>query len=109
MFPWAQLPRARLGKSWNMLNGFLSIELMCAAQALDLRRPLRGSAAIESMHVEVRNVIPMLNEDRFLQTDIEAMRQLIISGKSHKSAEMCGQVNSHDDRRTGIEGEMMEC
>ena len=53
---------------------------MCA-QALDLRRPLRGSAAIESMHVEVRNVIPMLNEDRFLQTDIEAMRQLIISGK----------------------------
>ena len=59
----------------------LSIELMCAAQALDLRRPLRGSAAIESMHVEVRNVIPMLNEDRFLQTDIEAMRQLIISGK----------------------------
>ena len=59
----------------------LSIELMCAAQALDLRRPLKGSDAIESMHVEVRKVIPMLNEDRFLQTDIEAMRQIVVSGK----------------------------
>ena len=31
----------------------LSIELMCAAQALDLRRPLRKQA-IESIHEEVR-------------------------------------------------------
>ena len=80
MFPWAQ--RARQARQiLEHAEWVLSIELMCAAQALDLRRPLRGSAAIESMHVEVRNVIPMLNEDRFLQTDIEAMRQLIISGK----------------------------
>ena len=58
----------------------LGIELMCAAQAIDLRRPLKASHAIEAAHAHVRAVIPALDNDRFLQQDIEACCELIRSG-----------------------------
>ena len=58
----------------------LAIELMCAAQAIDLRRPLSANPGIESAHALVRNHISPLGEDRFLQGDIEAALSLVSSG-----------------------------
>jgi histidine ammonia-lyase len=59
----------------------LAIELMCAAQALEFRRPLKSSAKIEAAHQVVRWVIPRLERDRVLAPDIDALAGAIREGK----------------------------
>jgi histidine ammonia-lyase len=59
----------------------LAIELMCAAQALEFRRPLKSSARIEKAHDAVRTVVPRLERDRVLASDIEALAKAIRAGK----------------------------
>ncbi len=50
----------------------LAIELLAAAQALDLRRPLVSSEPVEALHARFRRVVPKLGADRFLAPDIES-------------------------------------
>jgi histidine ammonia-lyase len=59
----------------------LGIELMCAAQALEFRRPLKSSRRIEEAHDAVRKVVPRLERDRVLASDIDAMAQAIRRGE----------------------------
>ncbi|MGC2612497.1 MAG: histidine ammonia-lyase [Terracidiphilus sp.] len=59
----------------------LAIELMCAAQALEFRRPLKSSTKIEAAHGVVRWVIPRLERDRVLSPDIDALSGAIRAGK----------------------------
>jgi histidine ammonia-lyase len=54
---------------------------MCAAQALEFRRPLESSARIEEAHAAVRTVVPRLERDRVLAPDIEALAVAIKAGK----------------------------
>jgi histidine ammonia-lyase len=58
----------------------LGIELMCAAQALEFRRPLRSSARIEEAHDVIRGVVARLERDRVLAGDIDAMAGAIRGG-----------------------------
>ena len=58
----------------------LGIELMCAAQALEFRRPLKSSMRIEEAHEVIREIVPRLERDRVLAGDIEAMAGAIRSG-----------------------------
>lgn len=53
------------------LERLLAIEFMVAMQALDFRRPLRSSETIEAIATRYREVVPVLEEDRVLSTDIE--------------------------------------
>ncbi len=48
----------------------LAIELLTAAQALDLRRPLKSSAAIEKVHAALRKEVSMMEHDRILHDDL---------------------------------------
>jgi histidine ammonia-lyase len=59
----------------------VSIELMCAAQGLDFRRPLRPSRALEQVQAAVREVVPRLEKDRVLGPDIEALATAVRSGR----------------------------
>jgi histidine ammonia-lyase len=54
----------------NNVEKVLAIELMTAAQALDFRRPLQSSAAIESLVSSLREEISFNEEDRFLHDDM---------------------------------------
>ena len=68
--------RAALG----LARQVLAIELLCAAQALDLRAPLqpgRGSAAAREA---VRRRIAPLAEDRYLKADLDAALALCAEG-----------------------------
>ena len=51
----------------------VGIELMCGAQALEFRRPLRSSAAVEGAYEAVRAVVTRLGDDRVLAGDMDAM------------------------------------
>ncbi|MGD0680701.1 MAG: histidine ammonia-lyase [Terracidiphilus sp.] len=58
----------------------VGIELMCAAQGLEFRRPLRASREVERAHAVVRAIVPWLDEDRVLAHDIEAMAAAVRAG-----------------------------
>ncbi|MFN4080331.1 MAG: histidine ammonia-lyase [Saprospiraceae bacterium] len=59
------------------LERLLAIEWMTAAQALEYRRPLRSSPAIEALHAAYRERVPRLKADRVLQPDIETTIQFL--------------------------------
>ena len=50
----------------------LAIELMNAAQAIEFRRPLRTSPALEEWHAQYRKVVPFIIDDTVMSPLIEA-------------------------------------
>ena len=58
----------------------VAIELMCAAQAVEFRRPLKSSAKLEGVLAAVRSVVPRLEQDRVLAGDIDAMAAAVRAG-----------------------------
>jgi histidine ammonia-lyase len=58
----------------------LAIELLCAAQGIDLRAPHRPNAALAQAHAELRSRVPHLQTDRPVYRDIETVRALIDEG-----------------------------
>jgi histidine ammonia-lyase len=65
----------------------LTIELLCGAQALDFRRPLRTSEAIEQIFISIRKEVNFIDIDRNLITDIEFIKGLLKDGSLVKEAE----------------------
>jgi histidine ammonia-lyase len=59
----------------------LAIELLCAAQALDYRAPLKPARRVGEAHARLREVVKGLGEDRVLSGDIEAMAAAVRGGK----------------------------
>ena len=59
------------------LEKILAIEIMMAGQALDFRRPLRFSEAIEKNYALLREAVPPLEEDRLLKPNIDAVVELV--------------------------------
>jgi histidine ammonia-lyase len=58
----------------------VAIELMCAAQGVDYRAPLRPGAGVLSAHRTVRESVPRLGDDRVLSGDIASIADLIAAG-----------------------------
>jgi histidine ammonia-lyase len=61
-------------------RAILGIELLSAAQGLDLRRPARTSETLEAVHAGMRARVPAWEEDRFFSPDIEAAIEMIAGG-----------------------------
>ncbi len=64
----------------------LSIELLCAAQGLDLRLPLRPGPRLRRAHECIRAVVPPMHEDRPIYEDVAAVRALIDDGSLARAA-----------------------
>ncbi|MCB9739170.1 MAG: histidine ammonia-lyase [Deltaproteobacteria bacterium] len=62
------------------LERVVGIELLAAAQAVDLRAPLRPGLGTSAAHAAIREVVAGLHEDRVLHGDIEAAAELVRSG-----------------------------
>ena len=58
----------------------VGIELMCAAQAIEFRRPLKSSPKLEGALAAVRAVVPRLEQDRVLAGDMDAMAAAVRAG-----------------------------
>jgi len=63
------------------LEHIQAIELLCAAQAFDFKRPLRSGKVLEALHAEIRSRISHAREDRYFGGDINAAVQLVRSGQ----------------------------
>ena len=57
-----------------------AIEACAAAQAIDLRAPLKTSPALQRAHAAIRQVSPMVKHDRVLAGDFQRLAELILSG-----------------------------
>jgi len=58
----------------------LAVELLGAAQSIDLRRPLSSNEAAEHAHKEIRKAVAKWDKDRYFQPDLEAVAALIAKG-----------------------------
>jgi histidine ammonia-lyase len=59
----------------------VAIELMCAAQGVEFRNPLRPSREIERAHAAVRAIVLHLDKDRTLAPDMNALAAAVREGK----------------------------
>jgi histidine ammonia-lyase len=62
------------------LEGVAAVELMCAAQGIEYRRPLHGGAGVERAHAVIRKRVAALDGDRSTTRDLEAIRALVRDG-----------------------------
>jgi histidine ammonia-lyase len=68
-----------MGAAWKArrvlrnLENILAIELMCGAQGIDFRAPLRPGRGVRTAHERVRDIVPKLESDRVLSADISAL------------------------------------
>jgi histidine ammonia-lyase len=71
----------RLHPMAENLARLLAVELMAAAQGIELRRPLRSSGPLEAAVALVREVSPPLGDDRPLGEEIEAVAAMVLAGR----------------------------
>ncbi len=80
----------RLYKMNENLSNILGIELLCAAQGVEFRAPLKTSPNLQNVIAKVRETIPSLVEDRFLADEIAEAAQMV---KANVIAESFGMEN----------------
>ena len=80
-----QVPMA-MGAAWKLrriignVRNVLAIELMCAAQGLDFRLPLKAGRGAATGHRLVRELVEPLGQDRVLSTDVLTLADAIERG-----------------------------
>jgi histidine ammonia-lyase len=58
----------------------LAVEMLCAAQGLDFRAPLKPARRVGEAFAAVRSIVKALGEDRVLSIDIEALAGAVRGG-----------------------------
>ena len=70
----------KVRRSMELLEYILGIELLCGAQAVGFRRPLRSGPRVEEAIQRIRALVPELEEDRPIGIDIESVAELVRNG-----------------------------
>jgi histidine ammonia-lyase len=76
-----------MGAAWKLqrvvrnVQHVMAIELMCAAQGVEHRRPLRAARSVEEAIAVVRELVPPLREDRVLAPDIAQLAAAVAAGR----------------------------
>jgi histidine ammonia-lyase len=76
-----------MGAAWKLrrivqnVRNVVAIELMCAAQGIDFRRPLRPGRGVARAHQAVRALVPALERDRVFAGDITLIATAITQGQ----------------------------
>ncbi|MFT4700934.1 MAG: histidine ammonia-lyase [Yoonia sp.] len=71
----------RLQRMLQNLHGIVGVELLCAAQGVEFRAPLKTSAPIAKCISRLREDVATMGEDRYLAPDIVNATKLIASGE----------------------------
>jgi len=70
----------KLGDICDNTAIILAIELLAAAQGVDLRAPLVTSAKLQQVMREIRSRVPHYDIDRYLAPDIAAITEAVKQG-----------------------------
>ncbi len=74
----------RLRRMLDALCNVISIELLAAAQGIDFHAPLQTGTEARRAYELVRSVSPVVEKDRVLATDIEAVVKVVVRGEFQK-------------------------
>ena len=85
--PMAMTAAWKLRRIVHNVRHVLAIELMCAAQGIDYRAPLRPGRGVVRAHAAVRRLVPRLERDRVLGPDISSLAEAIRRGEFTASDE----------------------
>jgi len=85
------------------LEQVLAIELLCAAQAFDFRRPLKSGKILEACHAYVRTQVDHAEVDRVFAHDIATAHSVIISRKLTEMTETEGDSSMHSPHQDKFE------
>jgi histidine ammonia-lyase len=69
------------------VEAIIAVEVLCAAQAIDLQKPEALGSGTAAAHEQVRGAIPHLDGDRLLSRDIEAVLTLERKGTIVRAVE----------------------
>jgi histidine ammonia-lyase len=84
-----------MGAAWKArrvvrnLENILAIELMCGAQGIDFRAPVKPGRGVRTAHERVRAIVPRLEQDRVLSGDIAALMAAV---SQHRFADIGASV-----------------
>ena len=79
--PMAMAAAWKLRRVVRNVRYVLAIELMCGAQGIDYRHPLKPGRGVALVHAAVRRVVAPLERDRVLSADIERLAAAIMNGE----------------------------
>ena len=71
----------KCARAVELATRVIAIEILCAAQAIDLLAPLQTSPALQRVHARIRRDVAALGDDRPPAPDIETIASLITSGR----------------------------
>ena len=77
----------KLRRVVEMARTILAVEALCAAQAVDLRRPHEPGTGTRAAHEALRSRIAFLDEDREVSVDIAAAEELVSARALVEAAE----------------------
>jgi histidine ammonia-lyase len=86
----------RLNQVLDNLENVLSIELLCAAQAFDYRRPMRSSRLLDACHELVRSRIDHAEEDRVFADDIQVLHKIVSEQELQQLTEKIAQDEQYN-------------
>ena len=78
----------RLKRMIRNLRHILGVELLCAAQGVEFRGPLKTSAPLARCVARLRQDVSSLGEDRYLAPDIETAARLVAGGAPITAADV---------------------
>ncbi len=90
--PMAMGAALKLRQSVAGLRHVLAVELLCAADAIDCRRPLTSAPALEAAHTRVRSLVPPRTGDRPPSPDVMALASALSDGMFEPDALLGGAV-----------------
>ena len=61
----------------NNTEKILAIELMCASQAIEFRRPQKTSPKLEKLLEDFRKIVPFMKEDEVIYPAMHASQQFL--------------------------------
>jgi histidine ammonia-lyase len=78
----------RLQPMCENVAGIVAVELLAAAQGIDFRAPRKTSPLLQAAHALIRQRVPFYDRDRLFGPDIQAIKDLVLSG-AFESPEFC--------------------
>jgi histidine ammonia-lyase len=82
----------RLSRMNRNLNTIIGVELMCAAQGVEFRAPLKTSPDLQRAMTVIRSEVPTLKDDRYMADDIACASELVANGSLVSALNISGFV-----------------
>jgi histidine ammonia-lyase len=75
----------KANRAADLARHVVAVELLCAAQAIDLLQPVESSPALMRVHRAIRARVPVLEHDRPPSRDVRTIADMIDSGELERA------------------------